>query len=776
MKKRILSLLLTLVMILIMIPPMSANALTYEIADEVIVNNISLGDGYYVLEGSTEYKKGTPPADADYAYFKDRVLYLKNFNITTYRENRVSAEKMVKCGIGMFQYAELYWDESYVGSLINDFPLTIHLTGTNRITDSLADYSIYACYEATVTFTGDGTLEMNRPMEISAGTTVKSGTLRMTESGVGDKVPMIKTSMFKMEGGNLNMRAAYRSGIECTDFAMSSGKLDMTILGNSQYSGCGLLTTGGVSIAGGTVKIQSDGDAVQCSSLSIQDGITNVKFISTAASEQDGNYMAVDASFVTLPANKKTAVSDNADGSGVTALPNNYTGNLAGHDYIEVMKCWTINGNISGVESNTKTVVELYKSGSSTPMATTSVTGNGNFTFESVEAGSYTVKATAEGYITASKNFMITTGTAAVHPSLEMKLDVKFTTQPQGGTLVYNQRHIANWATNFDPVKQELVRYSSTGNVVQTQELNAGAFQASLSYMTGGYYYRIKAYYDYYSNAYVESDKFYVTPDQYFTPNNQHGNEEGDIITGITYVPNGDGTFNANVHVDLNYVDGQMLQYYWVSTGYYWYDHNNKVNYGIGTTDTSKYLFTLYNLGENLEPGKEWKVKVYLADDPYADYEWRDVDFHYVTDTVPELKPEDAVTTSLTVNCIGDIDYTASGNVVTVDHEVACKVGYLDGTAYKAITAVANGNGTYSFTAPAGVTEVLLVVKGDVSGDGRVNMGDVSKLYAHIKGTNMLTGVTLFMADISDDGRINMGDVSKLYAHIKGTNLLTWDT
>ena len=61
-------------------------------------------------------------------------------------------------------------------------------------------------------------------------------------------------------------------------------------------------------------------------------------------------------------------------------------------------------------------------------------------------------------------------------------------------------------------------------------------------------------------------------------------------------------------------------------------------------------------------------------------------------------------------------------------------------------------------------------------GNGRVNMGDVSKLYAHINGTNMLTGVTLFMADISDDGRINMGDVSKLYAHIKGTNLLAWDT
>ena len=78
--------------------------------------------------------------------------------------------------------------------------------------------------------------------------------------------------------------------------------------------------------------------------------------------------------------------------------------------------------------------------------------------------------------------------------------------------------------------------------------------------------------------------------------------------------------------------------------------------------------------------------------------------------------------------------------------------------------------------APDGVTEVSLAVMGDVSGDGRINMGDVSKLYAHIKGTNILTGDTLFVADISGDGRINMGDVSKLYAHIKGTNLLTWDT
>ena len=232
-----------------------------------------------------------------------------------------------------------------------------------------------------------------------------------------------------------------------------------------------------------------------------------------------------------------------------------------------------------------------------------------------------------------------------------------FTTQPQGGTVVYNQRHIANWETNFTPVKQELVRYSPAGSVVQVLEISAGASLASLSYMADGYYYRIRAYYDYYSDAYVESDPFYVTTDPYFTPNYEHGNTEMDIIAGITYVPNGDGTFNANVHVDLSYVDGQMLQQAWVGTGYYWYDHDNRFHEASVDVGTSEYVFTLYDVGKNLEPGKEWRVKVYLAEDPFADWEWQGYYFHYVTDTVPELKPEDAFTNPFVDVKEGDFYY-----------------------------------------------------------------------------------------------------------------------
>jgi hypothetical protein len=181
--------------------------------------------------------------------------------------------------------------------------------------------------------------------------------------------------------------------------------------------------------------------------------------------------------------------------------------------------------------------------------------------------------------------------------------------------------------------------------VVQTQSLSTGAFQASLSYLMSGYYYRIRAYYD--NSSYIESDKIYVTPDQYFSPNPQYGNTEEDIIEGITYVPNGDGTFNADVHVNLSCVDGQMLQYEWIGTGYCWYDHNNTPHYGSIGMDTNKFTFTLDNLGENLEPGKEWRVKVYLADDYYADWEWQGYSFNYFTDTVPELKEEDKVNYSI---------------------------------------------------------------------------------------------------------------------------------
>jgi hypothetical protein len=59
---------------------------------------------------------------------------------------------------------------------------------------------------------------------------------------------------------------------------------------------------------------------------------------------------------------------------------------------------------------------------------------------------------------------------------------------------------------------------------------------------------------------------------------------------------------------------------------------------------------------------------------------------------------------------------------------------------------------------------------GDVNGDGKVNIMDVAKLYAHIKGTLLIEDETqLRQADLTGDGNVNILDIAKLYTSVKGT-------
>ena len=87
--------------------------------------------------------------------------------------------------------------------------------------------------------------------------------------------------------------------------------------------------------------------------------------------------------------------------------------------------------------------------------------------------------------------------------------------------------------------------------------------------------------------------------------------------------------------------------------------------------------------------------------------------------------------TGMNVAAVGDIPYTVSGNVVTTTSTSACKLGYLGtGGNYVAIAATENADGSHSYTVPDGVTEVLLVVKGDTNGDGSLSNADYARLNA----------------------------------------------
>lgn len=67
--------------------------------------------------------------------------------------------------------------------------------------------------------------------------------------------------------------------------------------------------------------------------------------------------------------------------------------------------------------------------------------------------------------------------------------------------------------------------------------------------------------------------------------------------------------------------------------------------------------------------------------------------------------------------------------------------------------------------------DVKLCPIGDTSGDCKLNMGDVAKLYSHIRGTALIADeYAQACADVSGDGKLNVGDTAELYASIRATS------
>ena len=65
--------------------------------------------------------------------------------------------------------------------------------------------------------------------------------------------------------------------------------------------------------------------------------------------------------------------------------------------------------------------------------------------------------------------------------------------------------------------------------------------------------------------------------------------------------------------------------------------------------------------------------------------------------------------------------------------------------------------------------EYTLVVIGDLTGDGELGLGDVTKLAKHVLNKTQITGAYLKAGEIKQDGNIaNLGDVTKLAKIVLG--------
>ena len=123
---------------------------------------------------------------------------------------------------------------------------------------------------------------------------------------------------------------------------------------------------------------------------------------------------------------------------------------------------------------------------------------------------------------------------------------------------------------------------------------------------------------------------------------------------------------------------------------------------------------------------------------------------------------------------VGSEYYSVLGQTVTVTYSQPCRVGYLSGENYVGLTAAANADGSYSFTAPDEVTEVILVMKGDIDANGLVEGSDVTQLKAAFLGKKTLTATQIFASDIDANGLVEGSDVTQLKAAFLGKKELTW--
>ncbi|MBO5064925.1 MAG: Ig-like domain-containing protein [Clostridia bacterium] len=107
------------------------------------------------------------------------------------------------------------------------------------------------------------------------------------------------------------------------------------------------------------------------------------------------------------------------------------------------VKSCEISGAVSGVADNTKTTVELYKSGSSTPVKATTVTGNSEYYLGIVDIANYTVKATAEGYLPYEAELNITAADESYSHNIAMvknafDISARISGVPEGRPITIN--------------------------------------------------------------------------------------------------------------------------------------------------------------------------------------------------------------------------------------------------------------------------------------------------------------------------------------------------
>ena len=124
------------------------------------------------------------------------------------------------------------------------------------------------------------------------------------------------------------------------------------------------------------------------------------------------------------------------------------------------------------------------------------------------------------------------------------------------------------------------------------------------------------------------------------------------------------------------------------------------------------------------------------------------------------------------------------GRVVTIKHTEVCRVVYKNSEGkYVIIDAKVNPYNTssvteYNFVIPEDATEVKIMICGDITGNGKVETDDITKINAAVLGKagslDATDTLVIALADLNGDGKVTTADVALLNAARLGKIELEW--
>lgn len=176
----------------------------------------------------------------------------------------------------------------------------------------------------------------------------------------------------------------------------------------------------------------------------------------------------------------------------------------------------------------------------------------------------------------------------------------------------------------------------------------------------------------------------------------------------------------------------------------------NTSNVSIKINSTSKVLNVYKNNGKLLEKSNE---KISLTANDY---------FFAVTDIID----------------IGENNYIITDNGNKVDNVDDIKINddsvieiYNSKDIKVDNTSVLGTNYKVIITTETEVKKYVIIVKGDTTGDGKINLNDITRLYHYYKGIELMNECYVLAGDVASNQIINLNDVTKLYHYYK--NIIT---